>query len=149
MENVSLKEAYAFVEDYLHYKECISAKYDENKELEFLLSISSKKIKEIYFSVAESISETMDIIDTAKENNYSLTKKHIGYLSVYCKDPYCYFDEFLCQVEKFEELSGDDFEEYWEMIYEWGFSPEDAVKGWDVSVDQYTDEEETDDIFER
>ena len=149
MENVSLKEAYAFVEDYLHYKECISAKYDENKELKFLLSGSSKKIREIYFSVAESISETMDIIDTAKENNYSLTKKHIGYLSVYCKDPYCYFDEFLCQVEKFEELSGDDFEEYWEMIYEWGFSPEDAVKGWDVSVDQYTDEEETDDIFER
>ena len=91
----------------------------------------------------------MDIIETAKENNYSLTKKHVEYLSVYCKEPYCYFDEFLCQAEKFEELSGDDFEEYWEMIYEWGFSPEEAVKGWDVSVDQYTDEEETDDIFER
>ena len=149
MENVSLKEAYAFVEDYLHYKECISAKYDENKELKFLLSGSSKKIREIYFSVAESISETMDIIDTAKENNYSLTKKHIEYLSVYCKDPYCYFDEFLCQVEKFEELSGDDFEEYWEMIYVWGFSPEDAVKGFDDSLDEGTDLEGLDLFFDQ
>ena len=144
MENVSLKEAYAFVEDYLHYKECIGVKYDENTELAFLLSLSSKKIKEIFFSVTHSISAVMDIIETAKENNYSLTKKHIAYLSVYCTDPYCYFDEFLHYVEKFEELNGDDFEEYWEMIHVWGFTPEDAVKGFNDSLDEYTDFEELD-----
>lgn len=137
MENVSLKEAYAFVEDYLRYQEYISTKYDENKALKFLLSLSSKKIKKIYFSsVAESISEVMNIIETAKENNYSLTKKRIEYLSVYCKDPYSDFDEFLYHVKKFEELNGDDFEEYWEMIYVWGFSPEDAVKGFNDSLDE-------------
>ena len=148
-DNVAIKEAFSFVEDYLHYKECINAKYDENKELEFLLSLSSKKLKEIYFSVAESISEAMDIIDTAKENDYSLTKKHIEYLSVYCKDPHCYFDEFLQHVEKFEELNGDDFEGYWEMIYVWGFSPEDAVKGFadSINIDVYM--EEPDEVFER
>ena len=143
-ENVPLKDAYSFVEDYLHYMECINIKYDESKELEFLLSVSSKKIKEIYFSVAESISEAMDIIETAKENGYSLTKKHIYYLSVYCKDPYCYFDEFLQQVERFEELNGNDFEEYWEMIYLWRFSPEDAVKGYNDSLDECPSLEEFD-----
>lgn len=136
LENVSLKDAYSFVEDYLHYMECVSTKYDESKELKFLLSIAAKKIKDIYFSVAGSISETMDIIETAKENNYSLTKKHIEYLSVYCKNPYCYFDEFLQQVERFEKLNGNDFKEYWEMIYSWGFSPEDAVKGYNESLDE-------------
>ena len=55
-------------------------------------------------------------------------KKNIVYLSVYCKEPHCDFDEFLQQVERFEKLNGNDFEEYWNLIYSLGFSPEDAVK---------------------
>ena len=124
----------------------------ENEELEFLLSPLSKKLKQIYFSVAESISEAIDIIDTAQENDYSLTKKHIVYLSVYCKDPYCDFEEFLQQVERFEELNGNDFEEYWNLIYSFGFSPEDAVKDFYDSLEAGTDIikfDEPDDMFER
>ena len=147
-ENVPLEDAYSFVEDYLNYMKCISSKYDECKELEFLLSLASKNIKKIYFTVTKSVSEAMDIIDTAKDNSYSLTKKHIEYLAVYCKDPYCYFNEFLRQVEKFEELNGKDFEEYWDLIYSWGFSPEDAVKGIDYSMDECVLIEEPDYKFD-
>ena len=77
------------------------------------------------------------------------------YLSVYCKNPYCDFEEFLEQVKKFEELKGCDFEEYWDLIYSEGFSPEVAVK-WDddffeedIDIDEIIKRCEEDEMFER
>ena len=115
-ENAPLKKAFALVDDYLNCCEIILDKKAKGKNLEWLMSAQAKKLKKVYFTVNVSIYEAMDIIDIAKENNYSLTKKHIEYLAVYCQDPYFYFDEFLSYVEKFEELGGADFEEYWEML---------------------------------
>ena len=148
-DQIPLRDAYAFVEDYSNYCECISGKCVTDDELEFLMSYDAKKLKEIYFNMTKSVTTTMDIIDTATENKFSLTKKNTYYLWVYCDDPYCDFEEFLKQVKKFEELQGEDFEEYWELIYVWGFSPEDAVKGYNDSSNEYTDIEELDMIFER
>ena len=52
-------------------------------------------------------------------------------------------------VKKFEKLQGENFEEYWDLFYTWGFSPEDAVKGYNDSSDECLYMEEPDEIFER
>lgn len=127
IDKVSMKDAFGLVDDYIEY-----CRYSNTKDeaFKYLISSSSKKMKRLYFNITKSVIAAMDLIDEAKESGCNINKVDLEYLNVYYDDPYCDFDEFLNQIAKFEELGGKDFEEYWDLIYVFGFTPEMAVRSY-------------------
>ena len=105
-------------------------KITKDEAFKYLISSSSKKMKRLYFNITKSVIAAMDLIDEAKESGCNINKVDLEYLNVYYDDLYCDFDEFLNQIAKFEELGGKDFEEYWDLIYVFGFTPEMAVRSY-------------------
>lgn len=132
-DNLSLKEAFTLVYEYLHYCECVDNNKTADENAKFLLSVRAKRLKHLYFKVTQSVYGAMELIEEAEEYGCKIGFINPEYLYVHYEHHYCELDELLEHIKKFEALGGNDFEEYMEWI-SLGVSEEAAAKGMDDSI---------------
>ena len=108
----------------------------------------AQEIQYLYSHVTQSVNELLELIDEAEGFNICSVKSEyfLLYLQEYRKE--WELQTYLDLVIKFEELDGEDFDEYLEMI-NMGMSEEDAAKGWNDSIDDIDLCEIPDPIFEQ
>ena len=159
-DNLSLKEAFTLVYEYLHYCECVDNNKTADENAKFLLSVRAKRLKHLYFKVTQSVHEmevvcsileygAMELIEEAEEYGCKIGFINPEYLYVHNEHHYCELDELLEHIKKFESLGGNDFEEYMQLI-SFGLSAEDAAKGIDDSIPETIEwEDYTNDSFEK
>lgn len=129
--NISIKDAFTLVYDYSEYCRLIDNKVPDEKKLKFLINPRSSQMRRLYFEATGSVFGAFELIEEAEESGINIKKIGSEYLEIYYENHYddCNLEELLEQIKKFEALGGKDFEEYMELVYNLGFSEEDAARG--------------------
>ena len=139
-ENVPLRLAF----DYIEYISLNNGLFDEEKQINKndFKQLINEEDNELLFKLYVKhlggdieLNDCAEIIDGAIKGQDLLSIEKYYYLSFINSDFDFDFGDFQIIVENFKKFNGNDFEDYLELLFIWGFEPKDAAKGMDFEID--------------